>query len=412
MFKRKVITALDIGTSKVCIAVAKIEGAQKQRLLDFSSAESGGYRNGTVTDIGKLTDCIDKAFNKLKNTTKPMLSTVFLSLNGAHITSQHSRAMITLPEKNSEITRKDLKRCITLAGSAAISYDNDLIHTVNLSHIVDGQAGVENPIGMFGNKLETECYVITGKSSAVQNVIKAANYAGFEVEGTVWSGLASGFSCLSDTERDMGAALVEIGAGLTNVAIFSDKRLRFSKTFFSGADELTESLTTQLRIPFNAAIRLKESYGRICDRYGTDINLQESVPITGLSEERTITRGQVLDALEPAVETLLRKINNSLYESDCIKEASSGAVITGGGSLLDGFAEKAESIFNMPVRIGIPKNIQMPDPTLNAPQYATVLGLVDYGFQRLKEFKSSNSYIANPLVRSYLAVKDFLGDYF
>jgi len=357
-----------------------------------------------------LADSIAGAFDKLKDATKSSLSTVFLSLSGTHITGQNAMGLFTLLEKNSEITRKDLQKCISQANAGTVTYDTDILHNIIISYAVDSQGEIENPVGMFGNKLETNCYIVTGKTLAIQNVLKAINYAGFEVEELVWSGLANGFACLSDYEKQMGAVLIEIGASLTNIAIFSDGKLRLARVLPIGSNGWTEEISKRLRVPFDIASKLKQRYGGIYDRELHNLKLQEVVAIPNLSKEK-VTRKEILDALEPSVNSLLFEIQQILSTNDNAKYASNGAVITGGGALLEGFAEKAEAAFNMPVRIGTSKNVKTQDLSLNTPACSAALGLVNYGFKKIRQPKLGKTY-KNPFMKAYFNLKDFLADYF
>jgi len=411
MFKRKTIAGLDIGTSKVCIAVGGVDSHGKCSLLDFSSVDSQGFSAGTVTDLGRLSDSVSLVFERLKEKTRPWISTVFLSLNGTHITGQVVKSALKLPEKNSEITRRDLKKCIEQANSRATSYQDQRLHTIAMNYCIDGHTGIENPVGMFGTKLEAESHVITARGSMVQTLTKAVNYAGFEVEELVWSGLAGSFCCLSDSERDMGSVLVDIGAGLTSISFLSDGRLRQIAVIDEGADAFTEQVSQTFRIPFDSARLLKERYGAVIDAETSFLNNADELLPVKAAESATVAKGQLLDCLSTNANSLLSKINACLSASIHTKEASSGVVITGGGSMLEGLAEAAEKAFNMPVRIATPKNIELADLPANNPRYTSALGLVCYGFNRAHG-KPSKPHASNPLLKAYFTAKDFIADYF
>jgi cell division protein FtsA len=383
-----VIVGLDVGTTKIC-AIAGEVAEDGIDILSVSSHPSNGLRKGVVIDIEATANSIKKTVSDVEEQTGISVREVYVGIAGSHIKSFSSYGAVGI--KGREVTSEDVEKAIDFASAVYVPLDREILHVLPTDFILDGQDGIKDPVGMAGVRLEVKVYIVTGAVASVQNLLKCCERAGLEVVDIVLQPLASAEATLNNDERDMGIALVDIGGGTTDIAIYSEGWLRHTAVLGIGGNHFTNDISVGLRLPFNEAERVKKRYGSIVpeiDNAEVDV-----VAIDG--QVRGIPRKYITEILQPRCEELLDLVRQEIHAVHNNGIAVSGVVLTGGSSLLSGFDRMAEAILSMPVRIGYPHlshqnfshqnfsgdahGMHVLKGEFNNPMYATGIGLVLYG---------------------------------
>jgi len=392
------IVGLDIGTSKICAVVGEVRPDGRVDIVGMGSHPSIGLRKGMVINIENTVDSIKEAIEEAETMAGCEISSVYAGIAGGHIKGFNSHGIIAL--KNREVTRADIERVIDAARAVAIPMDREVIHTLPQEFIVDDQAGITDPVGMSGVRLEVKIHIVTGAVTSAQNIIKCANRAGLDVYDIILESLASSEAVLSDEEKNLGAALIDFGGGTTDLAVFSQGSIKHTSVLTLGGDNLTNDIAIGIRTPFKEAEKIKIKYGcGLTSLIGKDETIE--VPSVGERAPRTISRELIGEILEPRLEEIFTLIYQELVRSGYDDLVTSGVVATGGSSLLPGVPEILEQVFNMPARIGYPSDIGGLKEIVNSPMYATAVGLVLYGAnleKREKKFRIRDTNIFNRII--------------
>jgi cell division protein FtsA len=392
------VVGLDIGTSKICAVVGEVRPDGRVDIVGMGSHPSIGLRKGMVINIENTVNSIKEAIEEAETMAGCEISSVYAGIAGGHIKGFNSHGIIAL--KNREVTKRDIERVIDAARAVAIPMDREVIHTLPQEFIVDDQAGITDPVGMSGVRLEVKIHIVTGAVTSAQNIIKCANRAGLDVYDIILESLASSEAVLSDEERTLGAALLDFGGGTTDLAVFSQGSIKHTSVLALGGDNLSNDIAIGIRTPFKEAEKIKIKYGcGLTSLIGKDETIE--VPSVGERAPRTISRELIGEILEPRVEEIFSLIYQELMRSGYDNLVTSGVVATGGSSLLPGVPEILEQVFNMPARIGYPTNIGGLKEIVNSPMYATAVGLVLYGAnleKREKKFRIRDTNIFNRIV--------------
>jgi len=392
------IVGLDIGTSKICAVVGEVRPDGRVDIVGMGSHPSIGLRKGMVINIENTVNSIKEAIEEAETMAGCEISSVYAGIAGGHIKGFNSHGIIAL--KNREVTKKDIERVIDAARAVAIPMDREVIHTLPQEFIVDDQAGITDPLGMSGVRLEVKIHIVTGAVTSAQNIIKCANRAGLDVYDIILESLASSEAVLSDEERNLGAALIDFGGGTTDLAVFSQGSIKHTSVLTLGGDNLTNDIAIGIRTPFKEAEKIKIKYGcGITSLIGRDETIE--VPSVGERAPRTISRELLGEILEPRVEEIFTLIYQEMVRSGYDDLVTSGVVATGGSSLLPGVPEILEQVFNMPARVGYPANVGGLKEIVDSPMYATAVGLVLYGanlVKREKKFRIRDTNIFNRIV--------------
>jgi cell division protein FtsA len=392
------IVGLDIGTSKICAVVGEVRPDGRVDIVGMGSHPSIGLRKGMVINIENTVNSIKEAIEEAETMAGCEISSVYAGIAGGHIKGFNSHGIIAL--KNREVTKKDIERVIDAARAVAIPMDREVIHTLPQEFIVDDQAGITDPLGMSGVRLEVKIHIVTGAVTSAQNIIKCANRAGLDVYDIILESLASSEAVLSDEERNLGAALIDFGGGTTDLAVFSQGSIKHTSVLTLGGDNLTNDIAIGIRTPFKEAEKIKIKYGcGITSLIGRDETIE--VPSVGERAPRTISRELLGEILEPRLEEIFTLIYQEMVRSGYDDLVTSGVVATGGSSLLPGVPEILEQVFNMPARIGYPANVGGLKEIVDSPMYATAVGLVLYGAnleKREKKFRIRDTNIFNRIV--------------
>jgi len=379
------IVGLDIGTTKICCIVGSMteEGLE---VVGIGSSRSKGLRKGVVINIESTVGAIQEAIREAELMAGCEIKLVFAGIAGGHIKSLNSNGVIAI--KNREVTDEDLQRVIDAAKAIAIPMDREVMHILPQEFIIDDQDGIREPLGMSGVRLEAKVHIVTGAVASAQNIIKSCNRAGVDVADIVLEQLASSEAVLSTDEKELGVALVDIGGGTADIAIYSEGAIKHTSVLSIGGDHLTNDIAVGLRTPMAEAEKIKQAYGCcLTSMVGPDETIE--VPSVGGREARILSRQLLAEILEPRVEEIFSLVNREIAKSGYGDLIASGVVITGGSSILPGMPELAEQVFNLPVRRGNPLDIGGLTDVVNSPVYATGVGLVKYGCtnQQMQSFK-------------------------
>ncbi len=401
------IVGLDIGTTKICCIVGNMteEGLE---VVGIGTSQSKGLRKGVVINIESTVAAIQKAIREAELMAGCEIKSVFAGIAGGHIRGLNSQGVIAI--KNREVTSEDLQRVIDAAKAIAIPMDREVMHILPQEFIIDDQDGIREPLGMSGVRLEAKVHIVTGAVASAQNIIKSCNRAGTDVADIVLEQLASSEAVLSSDEKDLGVALVDIGGGTADIAIFSEGAIKHTSVLSIGGDHLTNDIAVGLRTPMAEAEKIKQAYGCcLTSMVGKDETIE--VPSVGGREARILSRQLLAEILEPRVEEIFSLVNREISKSGYGDLIASGVVITGGSAILPGMPELAEQIFNLPVRRGNPLDIGGLTDVVNSPIYATGVGLVKYGSMNTKtqSFKIGEK---NVFERVSARMKEWFSEFF
>lgn len=396
--KEDIVVGLDIGTTKICAVVGEVTESGIS-IIGIGTHPSIGLRKGVVVNIEATVDSIKKAVEEAELMAGCEISSVYTGIAGGHITGFNSRGIVAI--KGAEITPQDVERVIDAARAVAIPMDREVIHVLPQDYIVDGQSGIQNPVGMSGVRLEAKIHIVTGAVTSAHNIVKCANRSGLDVCDIVLESLASGEAVLSDEEKQLGAALLDLGGGTTDLAVFSGRNIKHTFVLALGGDNLTNDIAIGLRCPHPEAEKIKKKFGSCVAQ---SIRADETIEVPGVSgrEPRKLPRQILGEILQPRMEEIFSLVNREIYRAGMESLIPSGLVLTGGTALLDGVTEIAESVFSLPTRIGTPIGLKGLADVVQNPMYATGVGLVLYGARRhpkeKKKFRIRDRNIFNRLV--------------
>ena len=388
-----IIVGLDIGTTKICTVVGEMSGSDIN-IIGIGTHPSIGLRKGVVVNIESTVESIKKAVEEAELMAGCEISNVYAGIAGGHITGFNSRGIVAI--KGAEVVQSDVDRVIDAARAVAIPMDREVIHVLPQEFIVDDQPGIQNPIGMSAVRLEAKIHIVTGAVTSAHNIVKCVNRAGLDVCDIVLESLASGEAVLTEEEKQLGTALLDLGGGTTDLAIFSGNNIKHTFVLALGGNNLTNDIAVGLRAPVTEAEKIKKKYGTCVAR---NINTEETIEVPGMGgrKPRKLPRQILGEVLEPRMEEIFTLVKREIYRAGMENAMTSGSVLTGGTSLLEGVIEVAESVFNLPTRLGKPQGISGLVDVVNNPMYATGVGLVLYGAknQNAKKFRIRDTNIFN-----------------
>jgi cell division protein FtsA len=383
---KNLVVALDIGTSKVACLVAELGPDGRLEVLGMGSHESKGLKKGVVVNIEATVAAIQRALEEAELMADCKITTAFVGIAGSHIRSFNSTGMVAVKER--EVTALDVDRAVDTARAVNIPTDQQILHVLRQEFIIDGQEDVREPIGMSGVRLEVKVHIVTGAVSAAQNIIKCVRRCGIEVSDLILQPLASSRAVLAEDEKDLGVCLLDIGGGTTDIAIFTHGAIRHTAVIPVAGDQITNDIAMALRTPTSDAEAIKIRHG-VALRQLADPNQMIEVPGIGERGARTMSRQTLAEVIEPRVEELYSLVQQVLRDSGFEELLSSGIVLTGGSSVMQGMVELGEEIFHMPVRIGVPRYAGGLAEVVRTPRYATAVGLLLEGRAQLQQGKLS-----------------------
>jgi cell division protein FtsA len=403
------IVGLDIGTTKICAIVGNLteDGID---IVGIGTSPSRGLRKGVVINIESTVASIRKAVEEAELMAGCEIKSVYAGIAGGHIKGFNSQGVIAI--KNREVCSDDVKRVIDAAKAIAIPMDREVIHILPQEFIIDDQDGIREPLGMSGVRLEAKVHIVTGAVASAQNIVKSCNRANLDVADIVLEQLASSEAVLSADEKELGVALVDIGGGTTDIAIFVDGAIKHTSVLSLGGHHLTNDIAVGLRTPMAEAEKIKQKYGCcMASMVGKDETIE--VPSVGGRKPRILSRQLLCEILEPRVEEIFTLVNREIVKSGFEDLIASGVVITGGSVILEGMPEVAEQVFNLPVRRGLPQRIGGLVDVVNSPAYATGVGLVVYGSRNVGIHEFPTAQNEDSIFRKVSRrMKEWFGEFF
>ena len=400
---KDLVVGLDIGTSKIMVVVAEVMAGGELKLAGLGSAASNGLKRGVVVNIDTTVQSIQQALREAELMADCKIGRVFTGITGSHIRGINSSGMVAV--KGKEVTQADVTRVIETAKTINISTDQRLLLVEPQEFIIDGQS-VREPIGMSGLRLEAKVHIVTGAQSAAENIIKCVRRCGLEVDQLMLNPLASSLSVLTQDERELGVAMVDIGAGTTDIAIFSGGAIRHTAVIPIAGDLITSDIAMALRTPTKDAEDIKVESG-CAKQLLADPSSQVEVPGLGDREPRMLSRQALAGVIEPRVEEIFLLVQQVIRESGYEEMLSSGIVITGGSSVMPGMIELGEDIFLKPVRRGQPRYAGGLSDMVAQTRASTVMGLLEEAREaRMRGFKVSQK--AGNMHSAFGRAKDWL----
>lgn len=368
------IVGLDVGTTKICAVIGEVF-PDRIDIVGIGTHPSIGLKKGVVVNIDSTVHSIRMAIEQAEEMAGCEINTVCVGIAGSHIKGFNSPGIVGI--KNREIRQDDIDRVIDAARAVNLSQNQQIIHVLPQEFMVDDHTGIQDPLGMTGVRLVTNVHIVTGDTTSIHNLVMCCNRAGLEVADIVLESLASANAVLTREEMDLGVALLDIGGGTSDLAIFSGGTIKHTYELGLGGNNLTNDLSVGLRTPFQEAERLKNLHGSALTSMIDGDTIIE-VPTVGDRKPRKVKQRIMGEILEPRIEEMLIILNQEMIDSSYKDRLNAGVVICGGTALLDHIVDLAEQIFDLPVRIGYPRDIHEAPESINSPQHATGVGLVIY----------------------------------
>jgi cell division protein FtsA len=408
--RSNLIAALDIGTTKTCAVIGEISGDSPRRpglkVLGVGQARTSGMRREVVTHIEETTESVQRALKEAELMAGATVDRVFAGIAGDHIRASSSTGVVAVGGE--EVAPQDVNRVHEVARAVALPPDRELLHAIPQEYKVDHQGGIKDPLGMAGTRLEAEVYLVTSASATTTNIRKAVSRAGFRVQELVLEPLASARAVLTEDEKEVGVAMVEMGGGTTDVAVYHEGKIRHVGILPFGGLTVTNDLVKGLSIPFAEAQRAKEQYGAA---FAQMVDPQETVELPGPSpgQRRHVARELIAHIVEQRLDEMFGLVQEELERNDLLDKLGAGIVLTGGTTAIHGIVELAQQVFAAPVRAGIPgEGLTGLADSVALPRFATVAGLALYGADRFVETGEGASTFTSGVVTKILAwLKEF-----
>ncbi|HYQ14488.1 MAG TPA: cell division protein FtsA [Polyangiaceae bacterium] len=377
----EIVVGLDLGTTKVSAVVGEVD-ADGITILGVGNVPCRGLRKGVVSNIEWTMRSVREAIEAAQTMAGVEIKTVYAGIAGSHIRSQVSDGVCAISGR--EVTRTDLERVLEGARAIPVDADRMILHALPREYVVDAQDGIRDPVGMSGVRLQVRVNLVTAATSCVQNVIRCVERCGLSVADVVLEPLASADAVLSEDEKEIGVAVIDIGGGTTDLLLYADGGIAHTSVIPAGGNNITSDVAAGLRTPMAEAERLKRNYGCALGRMISDEEEIE-VPGVGGHSPRRVARRLLSDIIEPRVDEIFAEARRRIEETGLLEQVSSGCVLTGGAALMEGMVECAEEILGMPVRLGFPVGVKGIVQLVQGPQYATGVGLLRYGAQQLAD---------------------------
>jgi cell division protein FtsA len=372
--------SIDIGTTKVCTLVAEVMPDEELRILGVGISPAAGLSRGMIDNIGDATESIQASVEKAERSSGTRILSAHVGIAGAHIQCMNNRGIVAVPDPQRPISADDVARALDGARIVSIPTNREILHVIPRYYVVDGQDSVSSPAGMYGQRLDVEAHIVTGAVSALQNLSKCVEGVGVQVDSLIVEPLASAEAVLEYEEKRQGVVLADIGGGTTNVAVFLDGAVYHTSVLTVGGNHMTRDLVVGLRCPYEAAEQAKIAHGHAIP---SGLNPEEMVELEAFGTERhkSFPRRQIAEILQARAEEMLEMMVAEVKKAVNDDIISAGLVLTGGTANLSGLDVLAEQVTGMPVRVGIPRDLQGLSDTLTDPAYATSVGLLQWAMR-------------------------------
>ena len=411
MTKDELIVGLDIGTSKVCTVVGELNENDQIEIVGIGKNPSLGIKKGVIIDLDQAIQSIKQSIESAERMSGIRINSTFVSIAGNHISSLNSKGVIAISNDSPEITENDIHKVIEAAKAGVVSSERELIHALSQEFIVDGQSGIADPLGMSGARLECKVHIITDSIIAVQNLIKSIEGSSLSIDEVIFGALAASNVVLSNAEKELGAMLIDIGAGTTKIAIFIEGGLVYSAVLPLGGNQITNDLAIGLRTSIEEAEKIKINYGSAIEG---KIQSKKNIVISSseTKEKHIVSQEYLLEIIEPRVSEIFSLILNELKKSGYSNMMPGGIVLTGGSSLLPGMIEVSKQILKLPVRLGFPHYEGELADMVNDPSYSTAIGLLNFATEKnslgsMYKFSNRKAKVGNILGKAISWLKDF-----
>ena len=389
---RDLIVGLDIGTSKVLALVGEVGADGAIEVLGIGTQPSRGLKKGVVVNIESTVQSIQRAVEEAELMAGCEIHSVFAGIAGSHVRSLNSHGVVAIRDR--EVTPGDVEHVIDAARALAIPADQKILHVLPQEFVVDGQEGIRDPVGMSGVRLEAKVHIVTGADSAAQNIEKCIKRCGLEVEDVVLEQLASSFAVLTDDEKELGVCMVDIGGGTTDLAVFAQGAIRHTAVIPIAGDQVTNDIAVSMRTPTQHAEDIKIRYACALSQLA---NPDESIEVPSVGERpaRRLARQTLAEIVEPRYEELFGLVRDELRRSGFEEIIVAGVVLTGGSARMEGAIELAEEVFHVPVRLGLPQQVQGLTDVVRNPVFSTGVGLLLYARDNILPVRRGRSIGSN-----------------
>jgi cell division protein FtsA len=375
MPRDNVIVALDIGTTKICTLIAEVDQHRQINIVGVGSSPSAGMRKGVVVNIDEAAHAIEQSVRKCERLSGYEIGSAYVGVTGAHIDSMNRRGVVAMSPHSTEVTEEDVDRAMEAARVQAITNDREIIHVLARGYTLDGQDGVRDPVGMAGRRLEAEMHIVTGGTTAIANLVRCVSRAGLQIDDLILQPLASSESVLSEPEKEIGVALVDIGGGTTDIAIFVDGGAYHTGAISVAGNHITNDLVLGLQAPFSEAERIKIEYG---SAVAAEVDPSEAVEIDvfGADERDLVSRRLIAEIIESRMHEIYSLIEVEIRRAGFGSHLPAGVVLAGGTAELRDIRALGREVLGLPVRVGIPTGAIGLTDSIMRPAYATTIGLL------------------------------------
>lgn len=407
VFSNKTFVAIDIGTTKICVLVARSLEHEALEILGIGHAPSEGLKKGVVVDIAKTIHSIKQAVAEAQLMAGVAIESAYIGVSGGHIHSMNSHGVV--PVGSGEVRPFDIENVLAAARAVPVPEGQQILHVLPQYFIIDSQERVQDPLGMFGIRLEVQAHIITGSIASVQNLIKCCEMAGVKVEDIILEQLASADAVLSKDERELGVGMIDIGGGTSDVALYQNGNIRHTMVLAVAGNHFTHDVAVGLRTNIKEAERVKKEFGYAWEHVIQDNDIFEYITLENEQKSRIYVRD--LNAIiQPRAEEILSLIYQEITSKNLQQFMPTGLVLTGGGSLLKGMSELAAHVFKTPVRVGRLRYAYPVPELLNSPMFATAYGLLVVATKRDQYVMDTAN---GPLVkRVFMRMKSWVSDFF
>ena len=375
---RNLVVGLDIGTSKISVAVGEITPDKKLSIVGVGNQPARGMDKGGVNDLNLVIQSIQRAINEAELMADCNITSVYLGISGKHISCQNENGMVPINDK--EVLQEDVDNVIHTARSVPISAERRMLHVLPQEFSIDVQDGIKSPIGMSGVRMEAKVHIVTCANDMAKNIVKCVERCDLKADQLIFSALASSYAVLTDDEKELGICVVDMGAGTMDIAIFTSGALRHTAVIPVAGNQVTSDISKIFRTPLSHAEDIKVQYACALRQL---VSMEENieVPSVGGRPARSMSRHTLAEVVEPRYQELFELIQETVREAGLEDQIAAGYVLTGGTSKMEGVVEFAEEVFQMPVRVAMPKDVTGLKEYVNDPSYSTVVGLLHYGMQ-------------------------------
>ena len=407
--REAVLVGIDVGTTKVCALIGEVSRDGRLTVMGHGTVPAAGLKKGVVVNIDQTIRSIADAVERAERLSGWKIDRAFVGVGGQHVESQNSKGQVAVTAHHREVSREDVNRAVEVARAVSIPSNRDVLHVERRGFIVDGQEGVKDPLGMSALRLEVETHIVTASATAIQNLTKCVAAAGVKIDELVASSLASAEAVVSETEKDLGVAVADIGAGTIDLAMFSEGSPFYTGVIPVGGTNVTNDLAIGLKTSLHVAEELKIRHGT-CDLDSVEDGDEISVSVLGEDAGRTVSRREVAEIIEARMRETFELIAAELRRGGA-GMLPAGIILTGGASQLAGVAELGREVLQMPVRVAGPSNVGGLVETLLNPSYATAIGLLQWGAQSLNTGEAQR-YESAPAMGGLGRIRDALRSIF